>query len=70
MKRLGAYLAILGIATLALPYTTYELRFFSALDDMGTKGLLIKIAMVVVGVALYLKGVQASKAEEQLSEDN
>lgn len=61
-------MAILGIATLALPYLGYELRLFRALDDMGTTGLLIKIAMVVVGAILFFKGASEAK-EEHLPED-
>ncbi len=69
MKRVGAYMAVIGLATLILPYLGYELRLFSALDDMGTTGLIIKIALVVVGGVLFFKASSASN-EEQISEDS
>jgi len=62
-------MAVIGLATLILPYLGYELRLFSALDDMGTTGLIIKIALVVVGGVLFFKASSASN-EEQISEDS
>ena len=63
MKRVGAYMAVIGLASLLLPFFGLELRFLSALDEMGTTGIIIKVALIAVGAFLFLRKTEPTGQE-------
>ena len=67
MKKIGGYLAIIGIATIVLPFLNLQLRFLGWIDNWGeTVAWGIKIGLIVIGAVLFFMGGSSKKpiAEE------
>ncbi|WP_299106496.1 hypothetical protein [uncultured Winogradskyella sp.] len=57
MKKIGGYLAVVGIALIVLPYLGLTIRFLGWIDELGTlPAWAIKIGLVVVGAVLFFMG--------------
>ncbi len=62
MKKLGGYIAIIGIATIVLPYLNLQLRFLGWIDNWGEPvAWAIKIGLIVIGAALFFMGGSNAK---------
>lgn len=62
MRKIGSTIALVGIVSLILPFFNLEFRLLGWLDEMGTTGVIIKIAAVLIGGALFFFG---PKEEEE-----
>jgi len=70
MKKLGGYIAIIGIATIVLPYLNLQLRFLGWIDNWGeTVAWAIKIGLIIVGAALFLMGGSSKASESEKTAD-
>ncbi|WP_296380785.1 hypothetical protein [Winogradskyella sp.] len=57
MRKIGGYMAVIGIALIVLPYFGLTIRFLDWIDNWGeTVSWAIKIGLIVVGAALYFMG--------------
>ena len=62
MKKIGGYMAIIGIALIVLPYLGLTIRFLSWIDELGTTSAwAIKIGLILVGAALFFMGKSAAE---------
>ena len=64
MKGLGGFLFILGVGSIVLAQLEMEFRILSWIDNWGTGvGWGIKIALIVVGVGLWLMSGRGQRAQ-------
>ncbi|MEM7430536.1 MAG: hypothetical protein AAF351_01225 [Pseudomonadota bacterium] len=65
MQQIGGLLVLLGAGSFVLNMLNMEFRLLSWIDTWGpTVSLIIKIALIVVGAALWLAGNKASDGDE------
>ena len=70
MKRLGAYIALFGIAAIILPYFNRQLYILSWIDNWGeTASWFIKIGLVVLGTILFFKVKFSAKNDTEVIEE-
>lgn len=66
MKRLGAYIALFGLAAIILPYFDRQLSVLSWIDNWGTTvSWAIKLGLIIVGSFLFFK-VKSKPEESEL----
>ena len=64
MKNIGGLLVLLGAGSFVLNMLGREFTLIMWIDNWGpTVGLVIRIAMIVVGAGLFLVGSQQSSVE-------
>ena len=57
MKKIGVYIAIVGVALIVLPYFGLTIRFFDWVNNWGeTVSWAIKIGLIVIGAFLFFMG--------------
>ncbi|WP_299099192.1 hypothetical protein [uncultured Winogradskyella sp.] len=57
MKKIGGYMAVIGLALIILPYIGLTIRFLGWIDELGTfPAWAIKIGLVVIGAVLFFMG--------------
>ena len=57
MKKIGGYLAVIGIALIVLPYFGLTIRFLDWIHNWGeTVAWAIKIGLIVIGAVLFFMG--------------
>lgn len=67
MKKIGGYLAIIGIALIVLPYFGLTIMFLGKIDELGvTTAWAIKIGLIVIGAALYFMGKSGESEKTEL----
>ncbi|MEO0424165.1 MAG: hypothetical protein AAF184_17635 [Pseudomonadota bacterium] len=65
MKNIGGLLVLLGAGSFVLNMLGREFTLIMWIDNWGpTVGLVIRIAMIVVGAGLFLLGGSQDEAEE------
>jgi len=65
MRKIGTYLALIGIALIVLPYFGLTLRFLDWINNWGaTVAWAIKIGLIVVGAILFFMGKSQSEDTE------
>ena len=70
MRKIGSYLAIIGIALIVLPYIGLTIVFTDWIYDWGeTVAWAIKIGLIVLGAVLFFIGKPEAE-EMELPEDN
>lgn len=70
MKRLGAYIALFGIAAIILPYFNRQLYILSWIDNWGEiVSWFIKIGLVVLGTVLFFKVKSSAKNDTEVIEE-
>ena len=71
MKKIGSYLAIAGLASIILNFLDYNLRILVWIDSWGaTTGWIIRIGILVAGLALFFLAPGEKESEEQVEESN
>ncbi len=71
MKRLGAYIALFGIAAIVLSYFNRQLSILSWIDNWGeTVSWVIKIGLIVVGAVLFFKTKSTVKEDIDTVEES
>lgn len=67
MKKIGGYLAIIGIALIILPYFGLTIMFLGKIDELGVStAWAIKIGLIVIGAVLFFMGKSAETKETEL----
>ncbi|WP_179022317.1 hypothetical protein [Winogradskyella forsetii] len=67
MKKIGGYLAVIGIALIVLPYFGLTIMFLGKIDELGVSAAwAIKIGLIVLGVVLFFMGKSAETKEKEL----
>ena len=65
MSKLGGYIALFGVVSIILSFFNYNLRILMWIDNWGvTTGWIIRVALIVVGVALFFIGGNSSEEDE------
>jgi hypothetical protein len=69
MKKIGGYMAVIGIALIVLPYLGLTIRFLGWIDELGEiPAWSIKIGLVVVGAALFFMGKPSEEDVDSIEE--
>ncbi|MGB0844418.1 MAG: hypothetical protein ACPGVN_06715 [Alphaproteobacteria bacterium] len=64
MQSIGGFLVLMGAGSFVLDFFNMQFKLLAWIDTWGTTtGLIIKIAMIVVGVALLLMSNNSSSEE-------
>jgi hypothetical protein len=64
--KIGLVAAALGIMSIVIGFFNYEIRIFKLLDYFGTTaGWVIKIALIIVGAALFFILGNGEEGEEE-----
>lgn len=64
MQSLGGFLVLMGAGSFVLNLINMEFKLLSWIDTWGsTTGMMIKIALIVVGAALWFMGNQDGSEE-------
>ncbi|WP_179005138.1 hypothetical protein [Winogradskyella forsetii] len=67
MKKIGGYLAVIGIALIVLPYFGLTIMFLGQIDELGVSAAwAIKIGLIVLGAILFFIGKSAETKEKEL----
>ena len=65
MKKIGGYLAVIGIALIVLPYFGLTIRFLDWIDNWGEiVSWAIKIGLIIIGAVLFFMGKSATEETE------
>lgn len=65
MKNLGSFIAILGLASIALFFFDYELKILGWINNWGDNiAWAIRGGLVVIGAALFLMAPSNKESEE------
>ena len=65
MKNLGSFIALLGIASIALFFFDYELKILGWINNWGDNiAWTIRGGLVVIGAALFLMAPSNKESEE------
>ena len=63
LSSIGAFLALAGVASIALNFFNYNLRILMWIDTWGsTMGWVIRVGLIIAGGVLYLIGSRSSQA--------
>lgn len=64
MARFGGFLMLLGLASIALTFTSYQLRLLAWVDNWGTQnGWFIRGGVVALGLVCMLLGRQKKESK-------
>ncbi|WIO74700.1 hypothetical protein QP938_02010 [Porticoccaceae bacterium LTM1] len=70
MASLGKLLLLFGLGSFVLNYFGYEFALVSWIDNWGyDTGIIIRIAMAVVGAALWFMGSRSQPEAEDIEAD-
>lgn len=65
MKKIGGYMAVIGIALIILPFIGLTVRFTDWIYNWGeTVAWAIKIGLIVIGAVLFFMGKSESEEVE------
>ncbi|NZA26899.1 hypothetical protein H0E84_10935 [Luteimonas sp. SJ-92] len=63
MKSIGGLMFVLGLGSFLLNFMNMEFKLLTWIDNWGpTVGTIIRVVMIVVGVALWVLGNRQEKA--------
>ena len=65
MTDLGGFLLVMGMGSLMLYFTRFELKLMDWIDTWGTGlGLILRVLIMLVGLCLYILGTIKETAEK------